>query len=366
MTNRIPSLDGIRAVSIVFVLIAHLTGTQNFPAAFGRASVLGNLGVRVFFVLSGFLITQLLLKEFDKSGEISLKRFYFRRVMRILPAFYAFLVFVAIGSSAGWWDASAGHLIRAGLFLSNYQFDRTWELGHTWSLAVEEQFYLLWPAILAIWGLAPGRRTAIAVIAAAPAIRIAVYFLAPDLREMENWAFPTVCDTLAAGCLLACSPAAGAATSAYGRFLRSRWFWSVPALVMLANLAQHSTLLLPLSYAIGQTLMNLGIACIIDRFVRVPDDFAGRLLNAAPVAFVGTISYSLYLWQQLFLNRHASAAWAAFPLNLVLAFGAAVACHFFVEKPFLAWRARLESKRPARRTAPVLATAPLGQQGAES
>jgi peptidoglycan/LPS O-acetylase OafA/YrhL len=118
-------------------------------------------------------------------------------------------------------------------------------------------------------------------------------------------------------------------------------------MVMAANLVQHSTALRPISYGVGQTMMNLGIACIIDRFVRFPNGHVGRLLNAAPVAFLGTISYSLYLWQQPFLNRRSTENWSAFPLNVTLAFAAAILSHYLVERPFLAWRTSLERSPPS-------------------
>jgi peptidoglycan/LPS O-acetylase OafA/YrhL len=353
--TRIPSLDGIRAVSILFVLLAHGAGTQGFPEILGRATILGNLGVRVFFVLSGFLITRLLMKELESGGAISLRRFYFRRAMRILPAFYAFLAAVAVAAWAGVWDVSSGNLARTAFFLSNYESVRPWHTGHTWSLAVEEQFYLLWPVALATAGLAFGRHAAILAIAAAPFLRMVAWFAFPEWREMVNWAFPTVCDAMAAGCLLACLGNAGGGANLYARFLRSRWFWAVPAAVLIANLAQHSTLMLPLSYAGGQTVMNLGIACAIDRFTRVSGDLSWRLLNARPVAFLGTISYSLYLWQQPFLNRRSDDWWTSFPVNVAFALAAAVASHYLVEKPFLAWRARIE-----RGPQPLAAVAPLG------
>src|SRR5690242_4601723 len=103
LSSHIPSLDGLRAVSILFVLIGHMENTRNFPLHV--SAVLGdiaNLGVRVFFVISGFLITTLLLKEFDRTGRISLSNFYLRRTLRIFPAFYAYALCVTAATVAGW------------------------------------------------------------------------------------------------------------------------------------------------------------------------------------------------------------------------------------------------------------------------
>src|SRR5690242_7033616 len=142
---RIPSLDGLRAVSIMLVLLGHLAGTENSPADLKFLTNYANFGVRVFFVISGFLITGLLLKEHAYSGRIDLRQFYVRRFYRIVPAAYAFLIVMVI---------SAHHSLRPRdialgfLYLTNYVYPRPWVLGHLWSLAVEEQFYLLWPLLL--------------------------------------------------------------------------------------------------------------------------------------------------------------------------------------------------------------------------
>src|SRR5262245_12713722 len=101
--TRIPSLDGLRAVSISLVLLGHLAGTRHFfpAAAIGRFGDIGNLGVRIFFVISGFLITHLALREHARTGAISLKAFYIRRFLRIFPAFYIFILTTGVLALAG-------------------------------------------------------------------------------------------------------------------------------------------------------------------------------------------------------------------------------------------------------------------------
>src|SRR2546425_10051183 len=96
--KRIPSLDGLRALSISLVLVAHLAGTHHFftTQAVAQLGDLGNLGVRMFFVISGFLITKLLLVELDRTQRISLKAFYIRRLLRIFPAFYVFIIIASL------------------------------------------------------------------------------------------------------------------------------------------------------------------------------------------------------------------------------------------------------------------------------
>ena len=147
--KKIPSLDGLRAVAVILVILNHL----NVPfAPEGR-------GVLTFFVLSGFLITWMMLKESEKNGDISIRNFYVRRVLRIVPAFYVFLV-VQLAAQLVMRGRPSGSMIAdyvsAFSFTSNYRFALTPEVDHssrhTWALAIEEQFYLLWPLPA---GLAP-------------------------------------------------------------------------------------------------------------------------------------------------------------------------------------------------------------------
>jgi peptidoglycan/LPS O-acetylase OafA/YrhL len=143
--KAIPSLDGLRAVAVLLVIFHHL----NVPfAPDGR-------GVLTFFVLSGFLITWIMLKESERSGDISIRNFYVRRVLRIFPAFYLFLTlqFAAQLITRGWPPASmTADFLSSFSYTSNYRFVLTpgieHSLRHTWGLSVEEQFYLLWPWFL--------------------------------------------------------------------------------------------------------------------------------------------------------------------------------------------------------------------------
>jgi peptidoglycan/LPS O-acetylase OafA/YrhL len=112
----------------------------------------GELGVHVFFVISGFLITGLLMEELALSGRISLSRFYLRRTLRIFPAYYAYLAIAFLAAVAGWVQLAPHDLMHGLSYTSNYYPSRSWFLGHTWSLSVEEQFYLLWPALVVLTG----------------------------------------------------------------------------------------------------------------------------------------------------------------------------------------------------------------------
>src|SRR5580658_6434140 len=192
--TRIPSLDGLRAISISLVAVGHWAELRYHS---GVAGAFANLGVRIFFVISGYLITTLLLKEYGRTSTIGLREFYVRRAYRILPAAIVFMVpvFVIFWHELRWY-----HMAAAALYLANFDFSHPWFLGHLWSLSVEEQFYFLWPGVLKKWHR---HRVAIllGVVAFAPAYRVACHFLGLHGRADET--FPAVADILAIGCLLA-------------------------------------------------------------------------------------------------------------------------------------------------------------------
>lgn len=355
---RIASLDGLRAVSIVLVLFGHLAGTRYFPVPYGLARLFdfGDLGVRVFFVISGFLITGLLLREVESTGRIDPLRFYFRRTFRIFPPYYAFLLAVAVMSVMGLLSLAPGDLFHALTYTSNYHPARSWNVGHTWSLGVEEQFYLLWPAVLILAGTRRGLWIAAAFVAAAPLLRLGVWIFAPSLREGMEHRFEMAADSIAIGCLLAGAERWLRDRARYQRWLASRLFVVVP-LVVVALSALHSRPRLAMAFA---TVMNVGIALCIHRAVLHANGPVGRVLNSAPFVWVGLLSYSIYLWQQLFLNRASAAPLTAFPLNVALVFAAAALSYYLIERPSLRYRQTLETKLFGRRRA-----APVGARTAE-
>ncbi|HKW34561.1 MAG TPA: acyltransferase [Candidatus Acidoferrum sp.] len=351
--KRVPGLDGLRAVSILLVLCGHLDGTLGFynnPAFWGHLGDIANLGVRVFFVISGYIITFLLLRETEKTGTISLKEFYFRRTIRIFPASYCFILFIALAYLFGVFQLNRGDLLHAVTYTMNFFPDRSWWVGHLWSLSVEEQFYLLWPATLLLLGTRKGLKAALAVILLAPLVRLGTaYFWVSQVPSIGN-SFPTIADPIATGCLLAGYKDELLARPWFRKMIDSRLFFLVPLAAWALNFKPGGRI----RWLILETLINLLIGLCVCRATVHTKDWAGRLLNSAPFVFVGVLSYSLYLWQQLFLNRD-SAAWPSrFPQNLLLAFCAALLCHYVIEKPFL----RL---REARHVVPASAPAVFGE-----
>ena len=309
----------------------------------------GDLGVRTFFVISGFLITTLLLREIDRTGTISLRAFYARRALRIFPAMYVYVAFVIICAVFGWIELGGGDIFHALTYTTNYSDRPSWFVGHLWSLSVEEQFYLLWPAVLFFSGRARSMKIAFAVMLLVPAIRI-VEASFPQTGLLMFHSFETSCDALAAGCLLAGMRDVLARQPLYTKFISS----PAPLLLPLGILLGSMSFVHPRAqFLLGATAENICIALLIDYVVRRPRTIAGRLLNVGPLVYIGILSYSLYLWQEFFCTqfRFPGIWWRSFPVNLGLALCAALGSYYLVEQPFLRLRGRF-------RTAPVLTPRP--------
>ncbi|HEY8671525.1 MAG TPA: acyltransferase, partial [Terriglobales bacterium] len=193
--HRIPSLDGLRAISITLVILSHLVKWKHISLA--PIGSYGDLGVHVFFVLSGYLITNLLLQEYQRTSTISLRNFYIRRAFRIFPAAF---VFLAVVGAIYWRQMHWYHVAAALLYVANMDITRPWIFGHLWSLSIEEQFYLLWPFAIKKWH---HHRTTILlfVFLATPIFRVALY--AFKVHSGLAGSLPAFADQLAIGCLLA-------------------------------------------------------------------------------------------------------------------------------------------------------------------
>src|SRR5581483_11285445 len=240
-------------------------------------------GVSIFFVISGYLITTLLLREHEQSETINLKEFYLRRAYRIFPAAF---VFMAVAVVAFWPQFRWYHILAGFLYVANYDLSRPWIFGHLWSLSIEEQFYLLWPGVLKWWYR---RRVTIviAVMAFAPVWRVIfLYFKV----KWGAWAFPALADNLAAGCLLALlAPRLPRIPRVYGLAM------AVVAISIPFFSAQSIPATL-LQLCVLRPIFCVALAGFVLHVVQTPY----RLLNWGPVVWLGQISYSLYLWQEPF------------------------------------------------------------------
>lgn len=321
--QRIPSLDGVRAIAILLVIAGHWTElAYDSPVAGAFAS----LGRRIFFVLSGYLITTILTREYTKTCDINLRRFYTRRAYRILPAALAFTlpVFAIFWHELRWYQMGA-----ALLYLVNLDFTHPWFIGHLWSLSVQEQFYFVWPCVLRKW---QRHRAAIllAAIAFAPMYRVACHLVGLHGRADET--FPAVGDILAIGCLL------GLFASRLPR-IRAAWalLMIVPVVsvpIYMGVLRFHTT---PLLLLVFWPVLHLSIEGLLLHVVQTPY----WILNVHSVAWIGKISYGLYLWQQLFVFGHERRPW----YFVFFAVALASASYYLLEQPVL----RLREHKPKPR-----------------
>jgi len=328
--RRIPSLDGLRAISVSLVLIGHASRAGYTPPCL---AIYALSGVRMFFVISGFLITTILLNEHARTSTINLREFYMRRAYRILPAAAAFMLFASVvyWHQLRWIDMGAMFL-----YLMNYDWMGPWMIGHLWSLGVEEQFYLLWPGALRklhrhkvgfLW----------AVVAMGPIFSTICYHF--KVRGGGFGMFPAVADTLAIGCLLAifCF-----------RIPRiPAWFALVmlSAVILIPHFAGNTRLRTLFELFVLWPIMNCSMAGLLLHVVQRPY----WLLNIAPVVWLGRISYSLYVWQQPFF--FAPPGQPAY--KLLLGVGLACLSYYLVEQPVLVLREKRSLRMAASQAEPA-------------
>lgn len=330
-SGRIDSLDGLRAASILLVCIGHLAGTVNFPEILLPLHSIGNYGVKVFFVISGFLITLLLIQEKNKTGFINLKHFYIRRTLRLFPAFYFYILCIALAEYFGLITLLPGDLLHATTYTMNYHHERSWWLNHTWSLAVEEQFYLIWPSLICLAGMLRAKKIAIIAILIIPIIRCIMWYEFDASPSAMTRQFEAVADALATGCLLAYLHQGGIKLP---KWCNSWLFIFVP----ISMIALPSTFYIidnGLFYTVGQSYINLTSAIIILRYMSVKEGLSFKLLNSPPAIWLGGMSYSLYLWQEPFLNSWVRDWYASWPINIVLTFLFACFSFYVIEKPIM-------------------------------
>jgi len=346
----LPTLDGWRAIAIVAVLIDHTVGyswLHNYPklVLFTHS---GPNGVSLFFAISGFLICSRLLEEDRVFGQISLRGFYIRRACRILPPAMFYLIVIGVLALCGlvtvmpwdWWSSV--------LFFRNYLPPAWISPGHGiytvhfWSLAVEEHFYLLWPAALVLLGKARARWFALSL-----AITIAVWRTWDLHHHWMDRHIPGLLfgcrtdvrlDALLLGCMAALLLDSDSTRAAFARRFRPWMWWLVVGGYVVSQLVYLSR------QSRGYSLVESALLpAVIAGTVYGPKTLVTVLLESGLMKWIGRLSYSLYLWQQLFSVR-ATGYFSMLqtpPLSMVMIFLCAWLSYRFIERPFIRWGHRL-------------------------
>jgi peptidoglycan/LPS O-acetylase OafA/YrhL len=342
----------LRALAVAAVLAFH-TGAS--------WAVGGFLGVDLFFVLSGFLISGLLVAEWERRQQISLRRFYARRALRLLPAVLlvcaVVLIFgpVATGADArnALWKGVAGTVF----YFANWQqafgllplFQLT---DHTWSLAIEEQFYLLWPPVLLLTLTWARRRridpikaaitVALGLAAASALLRLALWHGEASVDRLY-FGTDTRADSLLIGAALGLAFATGRLEWAR-RSLPALAPWGLAVILLIFGLVHRQDAAL---YLGGYTAIAVLVAVVIGGMALAPDSPLGRLLSLAPLVAIGRISYGIYLWHwPIFRYLHPAElglGWFATQLvDIAVTLVAATTSYFLVERPLLRLRHRFD------------------------
>lgn len=333
--KKFQALDGLRALSILAVVWHHTAS----PFMHGMATYVGTHGVTLFFAISGFLITSLLLRERDRRGHISFKDFYIRRALRIFPLYFGVLLIYAVLVAIFERDSAAGRMFWHNLpyfltYTSNLfvPLDGRVIFYFAWSLAVEEQFYLIWPCVLTLTST-PARATW-----ALGAVLLACVTLVVSGRMNAN----TLPLAILGGAWLSLLLHQRRSHEFLVRFLRQPVF--VGALAVFTAIAL-STPQIPAYVVHGLFVLWVGVAVLAK-----PQGWV-QMLETRPMVFVGTVSYGVYMLHMLAKNaaervlRHLGdwdSPLALFAFTLAVALVLARLSHVYYEQPFIRLKARFE------------------------
>jgi len=354
---RYPGLNGLRFISITLVLFYHLNSRQHIFGGLAGYKILaplldflqdGQLGVNIFFVISGFLITSLLLNEEKLTNTVSLKGFYTRRTLRIFPAYYFMLFVYLLLQMRGIINISARSWASSLTFTKYFNWDLDWVTSHTWSLSIEEHFYIFWPLIflsgrkLRIWVIS-------AIIIIVPVIRYYVYF--HPVSWINDLTIFTRADAIATGCFFALFRVE--ILKKITPHMKTLFFTSVFLLFALRYLPALAARLMPGLFLIPHgstfgTLANFSIGIIMMYSVFGTPGRWHKFLELRLINYLGLLSYSLYLWQQLFISSSKTVWVTRFPQNLVFILLMSLFSYYIIEKPFLKLKSKFSASRKVK------------------
>jgi peptidoglycan/LPS O-acetylase OafA/YrhL len=352
--KRIRTLDGWRGIAILLVIAEH-AGWERFEHHLWTG--LGSLGVDIFFVLSGFIITTRLLEEKETTSTISLSSFYLRRAFRILPVVGSYLLVLCLLAIHFNLDLRFSQVIASLFFFRNYQYAAHPDGIYTaqfWSLSIEEHFYLFWPLLLLRFGKRSGLW--IAGIGAFLCGMWRLYDITHPDSIVGRWlpGAQTGLRTLRTdarldGLLLGCALAI-LLTRPRVRSWISRNFPKETPLFVAAVLVVNEQRVNACAALTDYLLITLMIASTLV----VEEGLAHKWLNSRLLVAIGTISYSLYVWQQIFLlhpkNSNPLGMIATLPFNVIGAFLAAALSYRYIEQPAARLARRLAFPRRSAAT----------------
>ena len=341
-SGYLPSLDGWRAIAILSVICYHDRVHQFWIFSTSLIHEYGDLGVDLFFAISGVLICSRLLEEERVTGRISLKGFYIRRFFRICPPAWLYLIAYVLLSLFHLLPVDVGGVLASFLMVRNFwvgvagDVPRTWYTIHFWSLSVEEHFYLLLPSLL----IFVKRRRAVLLGALSVAVMLWVT-LVTHFTALQKTGIVLRTD-MRIHALLIPAMFAVLLTRQEVRAFVTRWLhpWVAVLLFLVVFTVLTRTHVHLLSLA-TMFVIPVGFPFLVISTMLHPKSIACRVLEWWPLRFVGHISYSLYLWQQMFFaGGRAPAAWPlsvlqVFPLNYLAAFACATASYYLIEKPLI-------------------------------
>lgn len=339
----LPTLDGWRAFSVMAVILCHdsthsfwIFSTQWFHDK-------GGFGVDIFFAISGILICSRLLEEERRFGTINLKSFYIRRVSRIIPPALVYLIAIAVLASFAVIHVTRGEWLGSLFFYRNYtrligpisEHANWYYTGHFWSLSVEEHFYIILPSLL-VFVNKRYRVMALSLLMVLVAIHCALVLHSRPWNQVY-FHTDTRLDSLLIPALMAVL-----LVSHRDKFKSVLKFWPVAALGALVIINRQQGAYWQIM------LIAFLLPCVVLGTVMNSTGLVGRILELAPLRFVGRISYSLYLWQQLFFVGHfgspSNLFFQRFPVNYIFTFACAILSFLCIEQPLVKVGHRLAAR----------------------
>lgn len=351
--DRYIGLDGLRAVSVLMVFNEHCvmhgatTDERGLPHGLKELVRLlqkGQLGVSTFFVVSGFLITSLLLIEEKRKGSISLANFYTRRAFRLLPAFFVVVLCYVGLQLVGLISIGSDSWLTTFLFVKYINYSNDWYTAHFWSLSIEHNFYLFWPICFITF---PRHRVTLCLVVCVVCLGFRMIDCRWNMAAVHDLSPLARLDSIAMGCLLALSKPLRLLLE---KAVAPLALISLLVLLLMPNLRNFiSNNGLPLlSLTMFQVQYTIGIICIsviVFYTVNSSETLVHRLLENRILSFFGQISYSFYLWQMLFTQERVLQT-TGYIGSFIITFSLAAMTYKYIELPFIAMGKKfIERKR---------------------